>query len=114
MPGVQIQNLAVSTQARARGLKPGVAGWPEAAYNGEYIADIARGYLARETVAARDGEPVQGAGDVEDLDAIRRFAVAWLRHEQDIDLQASASSSTSTISNRRCTRTARSRKPWPG
>ena len=44
--GVQIGNLAISTQARARGLKPGDAGWPEAAYNGEYIADIARDYLA--------------------------------------------------------------------
>ena len=86
--GVQIQNLAISTQARARGLKPGDAGWPEAAYNGEYIADIAHDYLNGETVAARDGEPVKGAGDVEDLEAIRKFAVAYLRHEQDMDLQA--------------------------
>jgi arginyl-tRNA synthetase len=86
--GVQIQTLALSTQARARGLKPGDDAWPEAAYNGEYIADIARDYLNGETVAAKDGEPVKGAGDVEDLDAIRRFAVAYLRHEQDMDLQA--------------------------
>jgi arginyl-tRNA synthetase len=86
--GVQIQNLAVSTQARARGLKPGDAGWPEAAYNGEYIAEIARDFMAGETVAAKDGEPVKGTGDVEDLEAIRRFAVAYLRHEQDMDLQA--------------------------
>jgi arginyl-tRNA synthetase len=86
--GVQIRNLAVSTQARARGLKPGDADWPEAAYNGEYIADIARGYMGGETVAAMDGEPVQGKGDIDDLDAIRKFAVAYLRHEQDIDLQA--------------------------
>ncbi|KVN71715.1 arginine--tRNA ligase [Burkholderia ubonensis] len=86
--GVQIGNLAISTQARARGLKPGDAGWPEAAYNGEYIADIARDYLNGETVAAKDGEPVKGAGDVDDLEAIRKFAVAYLRHEQDMDLQA--------------------------
>jgi arginyl-tRNA synthetase len=86
--GVQIGNLAVSTQARARGFKPGDAEWPEAAYNGEYIADIARDYLAGETVAAKDGEPVKGAQDPEDLEAIRRFAVAYLRHEQDLDLQA--------------------------
>ncbi|KDB06945.1 Arginyl-tRNA synthetase [Burkholderia sp. lig30] len=86
--GVQIGNLAISTQARARGLKPGDAGWPEAAYNGEYIADIARDYLNGETVAAKDGEPVKGRGDVEDLEAIRKFAVAYLRHEQDMDLQA--------------------------
>jgi arginyl-tRNA synthetase len=86
--GVQIHTLAVSTQARARGLKPGDAGWPESAYNGEYIADIARDYLNGETVSASDGEPVTGARDVENLDAIRRFAVAYLRHEQDMDLQA--------------------------
>jgi arginyl-tRNA synthetase len=86
--GVQIRNLAISTQARVRGLAPGDAEWPEAAYNGEYIADIARAYLNRETVAAADGEPVQGAGDAEDLEAIRKFAVAYLRHEQDMDLQA--------------------------
>jgi arginyl-tRNA synthetase len=75
--GVQIGNLAISTQARARGLKPGDAGWPEAAYNGEYIADIARDYLAGATVAAKDGAPVKGKGDVDDLDAIRVFAVAF-------------------------------------
>jgi len=86
--GVQIHNLAVSTQARARGLKPGDAGWPESAYNGEYIADIANDYLAGETVAAKDGEPVKGAQDPGNIDAIRRFAVAYLRHEQDLDLQA--------------------------
>jgi arginyl-tRNA synthetase len=86
--GVQIATLALSVQARARGFKPGDPQWPEAAYNGEYIADIARDYLAGETVAARDGTPVTGAKDVENLSAIRRFAVTYLRREQDIDLQA--------------------------
>lgn len=86
--GVQIQNLAVSVQARARGLKPGDANWPEAAYNGDYIADIAADYMAGKTVRASDGEPVTGTGDIEDLEAIRRFAVTYLRNEQDIDLQA--------------------------
>ncbi|HEX3636083.1 MAG TPA: arginine--tRNA ligase [Paraburkholderia sp.] len=86
--GVQIHTLAVSTQARARGIAPGDQGWPASAYNGEYIADIAKDYLNGATVAASDGEPVTGAGDVEDLEAIRRFAVAYLRREQDMDLQA--------------------------
>jgi arginyl-tRNA synthetase len=86
--GVQIHTLAISTQARARGLKPGDAGWPQDSYAGDYIADIAHDYLNGATVSARDGEPVKGAGDIEDLDAIRRFAVAYLRHEQDMDLQA--------------------------
>ena len=85
--GVQIQNLALSVQARARGLKPGAEGWPESAYNGEYIQEIADDYLARKTVHAFDGEPIRASGKVDDLDAIRRFAVTCLRHEQDMDLQ---------------------------
>jgi arginyl-tRNA synthetase len=85
--GVQIRNLAVSVQARAKGLQPGDADWPEGSYNGEYIADIARDYQAKSTVHALDGEPFTASGDVEDLESIRHFAVTYLRHEQDIDLQ---------------------------
>ena len=85
--GVQISTLALSVQARARGLKPGDAQWPQAAYNGDYIADIAADFLARKTVAAADGAPATASGDIEDLESIRRFAVAYLRREQDIDLQ---------------------------
>ncbi|WP_011296317.1 arginine--tRNA ligase [Cupriavidus necator] len=86
--GVQIQNLAVSVQARTRGFKPGDANWPEAAYNGDYIGDIAADFLAGKTVSASDGEPVTASGNPEDLDSIRKFAVTYLRNEQDIDLQA--------------------------
>lgn len=85
--GVQIQSLALSVQARARGLNPGEPGWPEAAYNGEYIQDIANDFLAKKTVNAFDGEAIRANGKVDDLDAIRRFAVTCLRHEQDMDLQ---------------------------
>jgi arginyl-tRNA synthetase len=85
--GVQIQNLAQSVQARARGLKPGDADWPASAYNGEYVQDIAHEFLAKKSVRAADGVPVTANGDVEDLETIRRFAVTYLRHEQDIDLQ---------------------------
>ena len=85
--GVQIHTLATSTQARAKGLKPGDAAWPEPAYNGDYIADIARDFIARKTVKSDDRE-VTASGDIEDLDAIRQFAVAYLRREQDLDLQA--------------------------
>ena len=85
--GVQIQTLATSTQARAKGLQPGDATWPELAYNGDYIADIAADFMARKTVRADDRE-FTASGDIEDLDAIRQFAVAYLRHEQDLDLQA--------------------------
>jgi len=86
--GVQIANLALTVQARARGIKPGEPGWPENAYNGEYIAEIAQDYLNGATVAASDGLPVQGAGVIDDLESIRRFAVAYVRHEQDQDLLA--------------------------
>ena len=86
--GVQIATLATSVQARAKGLKPGDAGWPESAYNGDYIAEIAQDFLAKKTVAASDGEPATASGDIDDIESIRRFSVTYLRNEQDIDLQA--------------------------
>jgi len=85
--GVQIATLANSVQARLRGYKPGDAQWPESAYNGDYIADIAADFLAKKTVTA-DDRAFTASGDVDDLDSIRQFAVAYLRHEQDLDLQA--------------------------
>ena len=85
--GVQIATLAASVEARLRGFKPGDAQWPESAYNGDYIADIATDFLARKTVKADDRE-FTASGDVADGDGIRQFAVAYLRHEQDLDLQA--------------------------
>ncbi|MFT7402785.1 MAG: arginyl-tRNA synthetase, partial [Hydrogenophaga sp.] len=91
--GVQIGTLASSTQLRAQGVKPGDAGWPSgenaAAYNGEYIQDIANDFLAKKTVHA-DDRAFTASGDVNDLDGMRQFAVAYLRHEQDLDLQAFA------------------------
>ena len=86
--GVQIANLALSVQARARELRGEAIAFPEAGYRGEYIVEIAREFLARGTVTARDGAPVTASGDPEDLDAVRRFAVAYLRNEQDRDLAA--------------------------
>jgi len=86
--GVQIATLATSVQARAQGLKPGAAGWPESAYNGDYIQDIANDFLAKKTVSASDGVPVTASGNIDDIESIRAFAVAYLRREQDLDLQA--------------------------
>jgi len=85
--GVQIQNLAVSTQARARGLTPNDAGWPEDGYRGDYIADVAQAYLNGDSVEV-EGHVVTGAKDAEDLEAIRHFAVTYLRREQNLDLAA--------------------------
>ena len=70
--GAQIDKLAWSVQARAKGSRPGERGWPEEGYAGEYIEDIAREYK----------------GDVNDVAAVRRFAVEYLRREQDADLAA--------------------------
>jgi arginyl-tRNA synthetase len=68
--GAQIQNLALSVQARKRGIKPGEPGWPKDGYAGEYIQEIADAFPGPD-----------------ELDAIRAFAVAYLRNEQDIDLR---------------------------
>ncbi len=73
--GAQIEKLALSVQARAKGAKPGDAIWPEEGYNGEYIEDIARDFISRNLSA-------------DDLDAIRKFSVEYLRKEQDADLAA--------------------------
>ncbi|MGG6462302.1 arginine--tRNA ligase [Solilutibacter silvestris] len=85
--GVQIENLARSVQARAQGLKPGDAEWPADAYNGDYIADVAQSYLRGDSVEI-EGNVVTGKNDAGDLDAIRKFAVAALRREQNADLDA--------------------------
>ena len=85
--GVQIENLARSTQARAKGLKPGDNGWSDDWYRGDYIADVAQAYLDGASVDV-DGHTVIGTGDSDDFDAIRSFAVAYLRREQNLDLAA--------------------------
>ncbi|MDR3002618.1 MAG: arginine--tRNA ligase [Acidovorax sp.] len=93
--GVQIDTLTKSTQLRAKGFKPGDDCWPTDSdnplaknfYNGDYIADIAQAFLAKETVKADDRE-FTANGDVDDYENIRNFAVAYLRNEQDKDLLA--------------------------
>ncbi|WP_422103405.1 arginine--tRNA ligase [Vreelandella sp.] len=85
--GAQIKNLALSVQARTKGLGPDDASWPEDGYRGEYIVDVANDYMAGKTVTADDRE-VTAKADADDLDAIQAFAVAWLRREQDLDLKA--------------------------
>ena len=86
--GAQINNLAISVQARARGQSPDDPLFPADGYRGDYIAEIAQAYMRNATVKAADGEPFTASGDVEDLESIRRFAVTYLRHEQDLDLRA--------------------------
>ena len=85
--GVQIDNLTLSVQLRCKGVTPDDASWPDSGYRGDYIADVARAYLAKETIVSSD-QNITGKGDVNDAEAIRHFAVAYLRREQDLDLRA--------------------------
>ena len=76
--GNQIANLALSVQARIKQARGEAVEMPKDGYMGDYIRDIAREYVA------------QHFGDAagEDLEQIRKFAVAYLRNEQDVDLRA--------------------------
>lgn len=85
--GKQIDNLALSVQARCKNLTPDDASWPDDGYQGEYIIDVAKSYLAQESVEASDTKTT-ASGDADNLTAIKEFAVAYLRREQDQDLKA--------------------------
>lgn len=85
--GAQIDNLTKSVLARAQGLSTDDPSFPENGYHGEYIADIAKAFLAKETITA-DDLTVTASGNLTDLESVRSFSVAYLRREQDLDLQA--------------------------
>jgi len=85
--GAQIDNLVISVLARAKGIAVDDASFPENGYRGDYIVDIANAYLAKKTVVADDMQ-VTASGDLNDTESVRAFAVAYLRHEQDLDLKA--------------------------
>ena len=85
--GAQIENLVISVQARCKGVASDDASFPENGYRGDYILDIAQAFLAKETVTADDMQ-VTASGDLNDVESILSFAVAYLRHEQDLDLKA--------------------------
>jgi len=72
--GQQIANLVASVRARALEARGEDVEFPEDGYHGEYIREIATKYLAID-------------GDPDDLEAVRKFAVAELRREQDEDLR---------------------------
>jgi len=73
--GVQIENLGASVRAWLEQLRGGDLLIPEGGYHGEYIREIAERYSAE-----HDGKIDEGD--------VRSFAVAALRAEQDLDLQA--------------------------
>ena len=86
--GNQIDNLAISVQARARGIAPDADDFPADGYKGDYILDIAQDFEKQATVVGSNGVAITATGNIDDLDDIRHFAVAYLRREQDLDLQA--------------------------
>lgn len=81
--GQQIANLALSVQARCLGIEPADPSWPQDGYQGDYITELAKSYLAGDSV----GE-LTAAADPQNLEEIRKYAVAYLRREQDSDLKA--------------------------
>jgi arginyl-tRNA synthetase len=85
--GAQIDNLTLSVQLRCKGITPDDPAWPESGYRGNYIIDVAHSYMAKDRVES-DDQHITGKGDVDDAEAIRHFAVAYLRREQDLDLKA--------------------------
>ena len=85
--GAQIDNLLISVLARAKGIATDDISFPENGYRGDYIVDIANAYLAKSTISADDRQ-VTASGDLDDIESVRAFAVAYLRQEQDLDLKA--------------------------
>ena len=71
-----------------RGFKPGDAELAGVGLQRRLHRRHRRRLPGRKTVAASDGEPATASGNVDDIESIRRFAVTYLRNEQDLDLQA--------------------------
>jgi arginyl-tRNA synthetase len=76
--GAQIENLAASVRTRIDQLRGRNGDIPEGGYHGEYILELAEKFIATHSL---NGSPP-------DMDEVRQFAVAELRKEQDLDLQA--------------------------
>lgn len=85
--GQQINNLGLSVQARCKGLTPDHESWPENGYRGGYITELAESFMRGDSITSAD-QSFTGTKDANDLEAIRHFAVAYLRNEQDLDLKA--------------------------
>jgi len=85
--GSQISSLALSVQARSKKISPSNKHFPKDGYQGEYINEIATAFLSKKEFLFNDKKIIP-SGDVENLDDIKNFSVAYLRHEQDLDLAA--------------------------
>ena len=83
--GAQIDNLTKSVHARCHNMDPSDPAFPEDGYRGEYIVEIANAFLNKESILC-EGKTIHASGNIDDLESIRQFSVAYLRHEQDQDL----------------------------
>lgn len=81
--GKQIDNLARSVQLRCNGISPEHDEWLKDGYCGEYIIDLAKDFISGKTVNG-----ITASSVIEDIESIRKFAVSYLRREQDHDLKA--------------------------
>ena len=84
--GAQINNLTVSVTLRGKELLGEQITFPENGYHGEYITDIAKDYIAKRPVTS-SGETITPDGDLNNSALVRKYAVAYLRNEQDSDLK---------------------------
>ena len=85
--GAQIDNLTKSVHARCHNMDPSDPAFPEDGYRGEYIVEIANAFLNKDSIEC-EGKTIQASGNINDLESIRQFSVAYLRYEQDQDLNA--------------------------
>jgi len=85
--GAQINSLGLSVQARAKKISPDDKEFPKDGYQGEYINDIAGGFLSKSEFNF-NGNMIRPSGDAENFQDLKEFSVAYLRHEQDLDLEA--------------------------
>ena len=85
--GAQIDNLTKSVHARCHNMEPSDPAFPEDGYRGEYIVEIANAFLSKSSIEC-EGKMIHASGLIDDLESIRQFSVAYLRHEQDQDLNA--------------------------
>ena len=108
--GNQIENTAISVQARARGLTPDSPEWPADGCKGRLHQRHRPRLPGRQDAAGlRRRARHRQRRDIANLDDIRAFAVAYLRREQDLDLQAFGRRSTTTTWKARSTPPAASR-----
>jgi arginyl-tRNA synthetase len=84
--GAQINHLVDSVQARCNNLSPENDEYPEDGYKGIYIKEISDAFLGKNTIKCKSGD-IQASGDKNDKNNIRNFSIAYLRNEQDLDLE---------------------------